>query len=75
MASHGISWCLEEHHTHLSDVEVAIALVFVRDMAGKVASDQAMPGGAELQLELLLEIRSNVLFKVVVLHGVPLASC
>lgn len=42
----------------------------MRDIAGEVATDQAVPSGAVLEFKLLLQIRGNVLFKVVVLHSV-----
>lgn len=42
---------------------------FVRDVRAKVPADDAVPGGVVLFVKLLLDIRGDVLFDVVLFQG------
>lgn len=42
---------------------------FVRDVRAKVPADDAVPGGVVLFVELLLDVRGDVLFDVVLFQG------
>jgi hypothetical protein len=53
----------------LPHVEVDEMLGLVCDVGSEVASDDAVPGGVILLVELLLDIGSNVLLDVELLQG------
>ena len=43
---------------------MTIAALLVRHIAGEVPADKTMPGGAVLRLELLLQVRRDVLLRL-----------
>ena len=56
---------LEEKDSYLSKVKVDKVPCFVGDIRAKVAADNAMPSWVVLLVELLLDVRRNILFDVV----------
>ena len=60
---------LEEKNGDLSEVEVDEVLGLVSDVRSEVTSNNAMPCGVVLFVELLLDVRSNVFLNVVLLEG------
>ena len=60
---------LEEENGNLSKVEVDKMLRFVCDVASKVSADDCVPRWVVLLVELFLDVGCDVLFDVVLLHG------
>jgi len=60
---------LEEENGHLPQIEVDEVPRLVGDVGAEVAAHDAMPGGVVLLVELLLDVRGNVLLDVVLLEG------
>lgn len=53
----------------MTEVEVDEVLGLVGDVGAEVAADDAVPGGVVLLVELLLDVRGDVLLDVELLHG------
>ena len=60
---------LEEENGNLSEVEVDEMLRFVCDVASEVSADDCVPRWVVLLVELFLDVGCDVLFDVVLLHG------
>lgn len=59
---------LEEQHGNLTQVEVQEAMRVVCHEAAEVATDDAVPGGLVLLVELLLDVSGDILLDVELLH-------
>jgi hypothetical protein len=60
---------LEEEDRDLAKVEVEEVLGLMGDVRAEVTANDAMPGGVVLLIELLLDVGSDVLLDVELLHG------
>ena len=60
---------LEEEHSNLPEVEVDEMLRLVRHVGPEVAPHDRVPGRVVLLVELLLDVRRNVLLNVVLLKS------
>ena len=65
---------LEEKNGDLAEVEVDEVLGLVSDVRSEVTSNNAMPCGVVLFVELLLDVRSNVFLNVVLLEGLEIET-
>jgi len=59
---------LEKKNGDLAEVEVDEMLRLMRHVAAKVATDDAVPGRIVLLVKLLLDVRRDVLFDVILLE-------
>ena len=60
---------LEQQDGDLSEVEVYKVFGLVSDVGAEVSSDDAVPGGIVLLVELLLDVGGDVLLDVVLLQS------
>lgn len=60
---------LEEENGYLAKVKVDEVLGLVGDVAAKVATNNAMPGGVILFVKLLLDVSGNVFFNIVLIKS------
>ena len=65
----GVSSRLEKQHSDLAQIEVDEMLRLVRDVRSEIPPDDAMPGRVVFLVEFLLDVGSDVLFYVELLHG------
>src|SRR5438105_3759748 len=59
----------EEKHCHLPHVEVNEVLGLVGDIRSEISSDNTMPGGIILLVELLLDVGGDILLNVELFQG------